>query len=353
MRLRNEFSFPVSEASTEAASPVDRKGDTPSADRILAETLRSTVEEAVRASVRTDRRVLADVLFPVLGPAIRLAVQNAFRDMIDALGAIISRNFTWTGLRWRWEAIRTGKSIGEVALLHSVLYRVEHAFVFHRDTGLLMLQRSHTAEPSQNIDVVPAMLTAIQDFMRDSFGLPGDTGLRSIRFGEFFIFVEHGAFANLAVVIRGNPPADLRLLISEVRERLQREGGREMMAFTGDTGPFERLGTELEACLEARYGSEPKPARRSAWAILTASLLALSVLLGVGLVDRARWLSYLDALREQPGIVLTSSERGWSHYRLAGLRDPLAADPTELTRRHRIDPRPINAHWNIYLSSRR
>jgi OOP family OmpA-OmpF porin len=35
---------------------------------------------------------------------------------------------------------------------------------------------------------------------------------------------------------------------------------------------------------------------------------------------------------------------------LAGLRDPLAADPKELTRRHRIDPRPINAHWKEYIS---
>jgi flagellar motor protein MotB len=333
-----------------AASPVEPGSESPSSDRILAETLRSTIEEAIRSSVRTDPRVLAGALFPVLGPAIRLAVQNAFRDTIEALGAIIHRNFTLTGLRWRWEALRTGRPIGEIALLRSVLYRVEHVFVFHRDTGLLMLQSSHPAAPAQSLDVVSAMLTAIQDFVRDSFGLTEDTGLRSIRFGEFQVWAEHGTFASLAAVIRGSPPPDLRFALAETLEQLQREGAREMMAFSGDSEPLKRLGSHLENCLEARYSSQEKPAGRAVRMAFAAALAASAVFLVADLVYGARWKSYLQALGAEPGIVVTFAERSVGKYRLGGLRDPLSADPAEVARKHDVDPHSIRSQWKEYVS---
>ena len=122
-------------------------------------------------------------------------------------------------LRWRWEAMQTGRTVAEVALSHSLVYRVEHVFLFNRDSGLLMLARSHAASSAQHLDVIPGMLTAIQDFVRDSFGLPEGAGLRSIRFGEYMVLVEHGAFASLAAAIRGTPPPDFQLTLAEALER--------------------------------------------------------------------------------------------------------------------------------------
>ena len=41
------------------------------------------------------------------------------------------------------------------------------------------------------------------------------------------------------------------------------------------------------------------------------------------------------ALQNQPGIVVTGSQKRWGHYAVTGMRDPLAADPAQAGRRIR------------------
>jgi OOP family OmpA-OmpF porin len=65
-------------------------------------------------------------------------------------------------------------------------------------------------------------------------------------------------------------------------------------------------------------------------------------------VEARAWSGYLQALRAQPGIVITDSGRHAGRWQIGGLRDPVAVDPMSLLRGTRIDPRSVDAHWQPY-----
>ena len=54
-------------------------------------------------------------------------------------------------------------------LKHTLVYRVEHVFLIHRHTGLLIANAASQDATSQDPQLVSSMLSAIQDFVRDSF----------------------------------------------------------------------------------------------------------------------------------------------------------------------------------------
>ena len=67
------------------------------------------------------------------------------------------------------------------------------------------------------------MLSAIQDFVKDSFNEKEQSGLDTIRFGELRLWSEVGPFATLVAVIRGNPPEELHEIVRDVLLRIHRE----------------------------------------------------------------------------------------------------------------------------------
>ena len=65
-------------------------------------------------------------------------------------------------------------------------------------------------------------------------------------------------------------------------------------------------------------------------------------------VDRARWGHYLDALRNEPGVVVISSGRSGGRHVVTGLRDPIARDPQELIASSRLSPDDVIGRWEPY-----
>jgi OOP family OmpA-OmpF porin len=320
-------------------------------DGELSAALMPTVEEAVKVSVRKDTRVLVDALFPVMGPAIRKAVASALAEMIQSLNAALERSVSIQGLRWRLEAMRTGRPFGEVVLLHSLVYRVEQVFLIHNETGLLLY---HVVAPSAEVpdaELMSAMLTAIQDFGRDSLNVGQGEGLDTVEFGAVTMWIERGPRATLAGVIRGSAPQDLREVFQNALEGVCRDQSNALLAFAGDTAPFEASRPYLEACVQARYASKegvrPSPLLL---AIAGAIVLALGLWLLLSYLGARRWEGYLADLRARPGIVVTDAATRGGKYVVAGLRDPLAADPAALLAGAGIDADDVEFRWEPYQS---
>src|SRR5271168_1002773 len=112
----------------------------------LRRALQPLLEEALQLSVQSNPRMLADALFPIFGKAIRKAITSELDGMLQSLSQTLEQSFSWRSLRWRWEALRTGKSYAEIVLLRSMLYRVEQVFLIHRKTGLLLQHVTDTAK---------------------------------------------------------------------------------------------------------------------------------------------------------------------------------------------------------------
>ncbi|MBN1690687.1 MAG: hypothetical protein JW901_06670 [Dehalococcoidia bacterium] len=218
-------------------------------DRKLATALLPTIEEVIRDSVKRDPKFLADSIFPIIGPAIRRSIAESLRAMVESMSNTLEYTFSWRGIQWRIESFRTGRSFAEIVLMHTLVYRMEQIFLIHKETGLVLQHVAAESIDLKDADMVSAMLTAIQDFVNDSFASREDSSLQNLNMGELTIWIEQGPRTVLASVIRGNPPSELRTVLKEILENIEFEYNSALEDFKGDAAPFESCKPDLLYCL--------------------------------------------------------------------------------------------------------
>jgi outer membrane protein OmpA-like peptidoglycan-associated protein len=336
-----------------------------SSDARLGQVLAPALEKAAQSSIRSDPRTLLNILYPLIVPAIRKSIGETIDETFQSLNESLKHSLTWRGLRWRWEAWRTGTTFAEVVLRHTLVYQVEHVFLIHRHTGLLITHVAAEDAAGQDPQLVSSMLVAIQDFVRDSFSGAEHQGLDTARLGELWLWSEPGPFATLVAVIRGNPPEALHDTLRGALSRIHEERPHALEDFDGDSSGFADVEARLAEC--AALGQRaPQAAKRGfPWFVAMLGLLLLT-LAGLGGLrwwqherawERARqreeaierlWDGYVARLRSQPGIVITEAGRRGGKFAIAGLRDPLAADPQAMLRRAGIEPGEVVSRWAPY-----
>ena len=303
-----------------------------SRDRHLARALGPTVENAISESVRRKPAEFADAIFPVLGPAIRKAIAETMAELVGSINRAIEHSFSVRGLKWRFEAWRTGTPYAQVVIKHALIYRVEQVFLVHKASGLLLAQASPPNRAVPDADLVSGMLTAIRDFVGDSFAQERDAGgLRTFSVDELTVIVEPGPNALLAAVVRGQAPEALLLKLQETIEAVHAQFGSALGRFAGDTAPFDDTRPLLEDCLVMVLETD---SRRGAsvnwrpWAIGAVLLLVAGGTLYVR--SRLRWSRAMSALDSAAGLVIVQADRSWGTWTLRGLRDADAPAPNGL-----------------------
>ncbi len=319
-------------------------------DRKIELALEPLTTRAIRSSIKRDRQVLVDALFPVMGPAIRKAIAAAIQGMIQNFNQALEHSFSIKGFKWRLEALRTRKPFGEIVLLHTLLYQVKQVFLIHRESGLV-LQHVHVgSDETRDPDLVSGMLTAIRDFVQDSFGAEKEDALETMRVGDRNVWIEHGAHAFLAAVIRGNPPVDFRQQLRDAIDEIHFKESRMLASFDGNASPFEGVRHILEGCLKAQFKKDKR--KRSYLLPVLAGVIVLALWFGMFSIyrDHHRWSTFIDALRDTPGILVSRVEKHSGQQHVFGLRDPLAPDPKVQLSKVGLDPAGVVFHWEIYHS---
>jgi outer membrane protein OmpA-like peptidoglycan-associated protein len=322
-----------------------------SRDSRIARALQPTIDTALKASVARNPKAVADAIFPVLGPAIRKAINAALVKMIQSLNQILNQSLSWQSLGWRLEALRTRKSFAEVVLLHTLVYCVEQIFLIHRRSGLLL---QHVVAENIDIkdpDLVSGMLTAIQDFVKDSFDAETGELLDTLRMdGDHSVWIEHGPEAILAAVIRGIPPVELRSRFRSLLEETHRRCIDVLENFDGRTDFFTVVKRDLEDALVFQVRR-----RRKAFSPLLWLLAAVAIGLGAWWSWRAydnhmHWKALVARIESEQGILLTTAEEKGSHYYLAGFRDPLAGDIEDIITHCGLAPERIRTRWQPFFT---
>jgi OOP family OmpA-OmpF porin len=323
-----------------------------SRDRQLGRALAPTVETALRESIRRNPREIATAIFPVLGPAIRKAIAETMAGLVRSINSAVEHSFSAQGLKWRLEAWRTGVRYPEVVIKHALVYRVEQVFLIHAETGLLL---AHVTAPGLKVpdaDLISGMLTAIQDFVRDSFR-PAEGGtLSGFTVGEHTVHVEAGPRALIAGVIRGQCPEAVPERLAQTLEQIHLEYAGPLVDFEGETAPFETTKPLLEENLETVLSTDHAAERgRFAW-LRWALPLAVVVLLFAGFMTASwmRWRNAVLAMQAEPGFVVVEASRSWRRWNFRGLKDPLARDPRAALTAAGFTPPTIRAEWKPYLS---
>ncbi|NNE99107.1 MAG: OmpA family protein [Pyrinomonadaceae bacterium] len=322
-------------------------------DGDLAEATLPIVEDNIRQSAARDPKILAQALYPVIGPAIRKAISQALGAMVQSLNQTLEHSISPKGISWRIEALRTGKSFGEIVMMKTLLYRVEQVFLIHKKTGLLLEHVTADESEKQDADMVSAMLTAIQDFAQDSFNASEDATLDSLKIEELSVWIEHSPDALVAGVIRGTPPLSLRETFSQAAEEIQFYQEADLKNFDGNADVFERSRPVLERCLQFQAGEQKetsgvfKPMN-----IVAAGLLGLLFIFGFFYVrDYYRWSGFVERLESEKGILVTETDRGFFTHSISGLRDPLAVDPVGLTEEYGYDSEDVEQNWKTYYDA--
>jgi len=318
----------------------------------LTNALRPAVEGSIVESIGRRPQIFVEALHPIIGPIVRKSVAETLRRLLQSFNQTLEHTFSWRGLKWRWEAFRTDRSFAEVVMLRSLVYRVEQLFLIHRETSLSLLHVTSDPALSKDSDMVAGMLSAIQDFARDSFATGEDSALEEFRVGELQVWIVPGRDAYLAAVIRGNPSLELRPALQETIETVHVLKGSALAEFEGDASVFEPLRPELEACLRAQYATAKKEGRSTYARIVIMLILALAAAgLILALRSHSKWKDFLHRLKAQPGLVVTEAREGWfGRGEVRGLRDASAPDPTAIAREANLDPKRIRSHWNDYLA---
>jgi outer membrane protein OmpA-like peptidoglycan-associated protein len=316
----------------------------------LGEALAPAVERAVQRSIQKSPRTLTDILYPVFLPAIRKSIGEKIDQTFQSLNETLRHIFTWHGLKWRFESWRTGASFSEVVLKHSLIYRVEHVFLINRNSGLLIAHVTADNATSEDPQLISSMLSAIQDFVKDSFNEKEQSGLDTIRFGELRLWSEVGPFATLVAVIRGNPPEELHEIVRDVLLRIHDEYSQALEQFDGDGSQLAGIETQLQTCVELKQEDSNQG---FPWLVVAAVLLVLIPAGGwffLSWQSGQRWQAYVSRLEAQPGIIVAQQTARGGHFYISGLRDPLGADPQSLLSGTQVDPVRVHSQWQFYQS---
>ena len=158
--------------------------------RALGIALEPVFEKAFSHSVRKNPKELADAIYPIIGPAIRTSIAAAIRDFAEALNQIVEKSVSFRAIQWRIESIVSGKPFNEILLARSLLYSVDQVFLIHRRSGLLLLHAAARDSVLKDADMISGMLTAIQDFLSDSF-TEGGQNLETVDAGRFKLWLTY------------------------------------------------------------------------------------------------------------------------------------------------------------------
>jgi OOP family OmpA-OmpF porin len=335
----------VAEVIAEAIVDRNRKDD------LIGKALEPNIENAIQVSIKKDPIRLAEALFPIMGPAIRKAVSETISGMLNSFNLVLENSLSLKSLRWRWEAWRTDRPFSQVVLLNTLVYQVEQVFLIHQETGLLLGHAEYERAIVKDPDMVSSMLTAIRDFVSDSFDVKKDDQLASMKMGELTILIRQGPHAALATVVRGTPTSKLEKILSEQVETIHRLFGRELAEFNGDSSTFDRAGYLLEKCLLSQTSQDDEV--KVPWKpilFFTGIVLAFLAWEARQFIDHNRWQEGISKLNNEPGIEIITSNASYNDYSAQLLIDPFAKSPTEVLGKKFIDK--FSPDWSIspYLS---
>lgn len=300
----------------------------------LVRAMTPVTERTIRHSIELNPSILTETLFPIIGSIVRRSIAHALQAMIQSLNQTVEHSLSPQSIRWRLEAKRTGKTLAEVVLLRTLVYRVEQVFLIEKKSGLLLQHVAVNPAMSENSQAISAMLTAIQDFMRDAFRAE-EKEIGSVTLGDATLWVESGPEAVLAAEIRGNPPAQLREVIHETIASIHQDHLKPLALQETSPESFRSCAELMKGCLQEQR-VEPRPKNRRGvtpfhfFAVIVVGLLLWWA--GFTIWNHYRWGQLEQALRGRSGIVVLKTRVTGSHFHVQGMRDPQADDPVEMAR---------------------
>lgn len=299
-------------------------------DDRLARALEKPLAQGLERLARTQKTLLISVLFPLIGPIIRRSISETLAQLVRDMNRAVEHSVSPTGLRWRWEAMKTGVPFAQVVLKYTLRYRVEHLLLVNNEGGLLLVHVANGDAELADSDAVAAMLSALQDFARDAVLARADEGLNSVDVGGMSLKILRGPLMHLAVAVRGEMSEiahqRLEVLLESVHsdqhdadqlEASKDEFREQMMDWLFKYGQESSQATDDAA---------QKPTTRAWLGRIAGAAVLAAALYGLGLwAWHGHQARQLEAKLAVPGILADVFYQG-GKFHVRGSRDPMAED---------------------------
>jgi len=133
---------------------------------------------------------------------------------------------------------------------------IEEAFLIYRD-GRVITHWSRKEDFSADAEVVSSMLSAIQDFISQSFTSSAGGALKEVKHGALDLIMEHAPNAYLALVVSGPRPLGIHEQMKRVLDKVQAAYGPVMDKWDGVVNRFKGVEDYLRELVTVRkYGIE-------------------------------------------------------------------------------------------------
>lgn len=314
------------------------------------------VEKSVEKSIAANSEQYVGYLYPLVGSLVKKSVTAFITELLEKTNTLIENSLTIKGLTWRFRAWQSGVTFSQYAATQTFAYRVEQVFLIHRETGILLNSVSLGLDIEADADLVSSMLTAINDFVSDSFTQSPNSSeqkLDVVRTEDFTLLLKQGPKAAVVAAITGNMPQSVANRLQDTVEEIHKIYAHELNNFDGETLAFSDTEQQLRDCLMSELKSDEQAARKKPW---MAWIVVFLILLGFGFLGFNRWqahelLEQVNLIDQTPGILVTHSETlGLKRIKLEVLRDPAAPTLLSWFEQNSIDPELIETKENAYLS---
>jgi hypothetical protein len=119
-------------------------------------------------------------------------------------------------------------------------------------TGMLLKHYTRRLRPDQDQDIMAGMLTAVQNFVRDSFDEAGGK-LNEIKFENYDILISHSKNVVIAAIISTKKPERLRLQLKIATDDLEKQYGEQISHWSGDKKELGDVDLIMKKFLSGKY----------------------------------------------------------------------------------------------------
>ena len=132
-------------------------------------------------------------------------------------------------------------------------FKIKELFMIYND-GRLISHATFKVGGTVDSQIVSTMLTAIQDFISDSFKTGDEEALENIKYGKIHLFIQRGKHIYLAAVIDGTAPDTFSGELKELVNELEDDYRSLLIDWDGETTKLNPAQADMEKFI--RYWSK-------------------------------------------------------------------------------------------------
>ncbi|HEX7392534.1 MAG TPA: hypothetical protein VF374_06245 [Thermoplasmata archaeon] len=139
---------------------------------------------------------------------------------------------------------------GMFMVWHSSPTIVDEVFLM-TPNGMLLKHYTRRLRPDQDEDILAGMLTAVQNFIKESFDSGGR--LNEIRFENYDILISHGQNVVIAAIISTKKPERLRDELKSATADIEKHFGEKISKWSGDKRELGDVDAIMKKFLSGKY----------------------------------------------------------------------------------------------------